>query len=514
MQTQMNFAKWFGLFILLFLTMGAFAYMKKQTVDSQIRVGLPGAWNTLHPGLQHTLFGDLVLSNQFEALVGVNDSGVSIPLGAKRWEISDDFRVFRFYIDTVRTFSDGSHLTARDFKRSWEVAAKLQPISANNSLLDVLYKIEGFEAFQTKGTISGLAALNDDILEIRFASPFRQALEYLQGNRFAAYKDVDGKPVGTGIFVISEVEQNHVILKPRVDLGFANLPTLDVRYFPTDEIAEKLLKGEIDAIHYMSGHTADAALLFDSSIETIFAQSSINLSLSLNGNTNSLFSKRSNRRALQFLVLETLKKERTLLPQEPYFESDFQFFLPFQAGRLDEPEVRSFIEAGATDVANLIAESKKKPIVAKASSSTKHVLELLKAAGLHLSSDSGTMPAKEFVALSYQSDGPDILVDAFSVASGDPDGIYHVLGKNGAIRTPYIYSEAVNELLEEGRKIVDVGSLDEHYKKVSRALLTEVPMVHLGFARALTAFRKDRVEIDAKVLRRNQGQLHFMRAKQ
>ncbi len=156
----------------------------------------------------------------------------------------------------------------------------------------------------------------------------------------------------------------------------------------------------------------------------------------------------------------------------------------------------------------------KRPIVAKAGVPTRHVLELLKATGLRFSEDTGAITPNESVALGFSGDGPDVLIRAFSVASGDPDGIYHVLGKNGAIRTPYIYSEAVNDLLEEGRKIVDVTLLDKHYKKVSRTLLTEVPMVHLGFARALTAFRKDRVEIDTKVLRRNQGQLHFLRAKQ
>ena len=36
---------------------------------------------TIHPGLQHTLVGDLVLSNQFESLVGMNEFGVGRAAG-------------------------------------------------------------------------------------------------------------------------------------------------------------------------------------------------------------------------------------------------------------------------------------------------------------------------------------------------------------------------------------------------------------------------------------------------
>jgi ABC-type transport system substrate-binding protein len=117
------------------------------------------------------------------------------------------------------------------------------------------------------------------------------------------------------------------------------------------------------------------------------------------------------------------------------------------------------------------------------------------------------------IALSYSADGPDILVESFSVDSVDPDGIYHALGKNGAIRTPYVYSEVVGDLLEEGRKIVDTTALDGHYKKVSESLLNDVPMVHLGFGRSATFFRRDRVEVDSSFLARHQGQLSFLRPK-
>jgi ABC-type transport system substrate-binding protein len=498
--------------ILLYL--GAIVFINKNIHDSIIRVGLPGAWKTLQPGLQHTLFGDLVLSNKFEALVGVNDNGVSIPLGAKRWEIADDFRVFRFFIDNEKTYSDGSKLTAYDYKRSWEDAARLESISANSGLLELLYKIEGYSDFEKTGKISGIIVRGDELLEVHFSSPFRMALQDFQGSRYAAFKKVGGLFLGTGIYTFDEVAPDHVIMRPRQDLSMtSSMATLDVKFIPGEAIIEKLLNGEIDIIHNISGHMPEVVKLNSPNIETIGGVASLHLTLSLNVKKGSAFANVKRRKALLSLVSATTKKNRTLLPLDPFFESNFQIYMPFQSGQLKKEECDALIKVGESNINDLIEYSKKHPIVVKASFSTRYVLDFLISTGLVLSNDSAVLPPDEFYSLTYANTGPDILVDAFSVASGDPDGIYHALGKNGSIRTPYVYSDEVGKLLESGRKIIDISKLDGHYQNVSRAFLSDVPMIHLGFARALTAYRKDRIVVDSTVLRRNRGEMHFIKQK-
>lgn len=478
-----------------------------------IRVALSGPWNTIHPGLQHSLDADLVLSNQFEALVGLNDNGVSVPLGATSWTVSDDFRKYRFKINTSRTFPDGSHLTAFDFKRSWEEAVRLEPVSANSSLLDVLYKIEGFESFDQSGTIAGLRAIDDSTLEIVFSSPFRMALEHLQGNRFAAFKERDGKFLGTGVFQIEEIGEHHIIMHPRTEPQFAGIPTLDVRYIQADSIISTLLEGETDAIFYLTGNSPQIERLDDPKVQTLAGQDSLNLALGLNQNRHSPFSIQENRLALQYLVGKAASEHPEFLPRKSYFDTDPQFFMPIQSGRLENEEVKALTDAGQRYVHQLMEVSKAKPLMVKSTMSNARIIELVKSTGLSLDARSGPISAKEFFETVYASDGPDILISGFSVASGDPDGLYHILGEKGAIRCPYVYSRMVGDLLEEGRKIIGVENLDLHYKIVSRALFTEAPMIHLGFAKAVLAYRKDRVDVDTTVLRRNQGQMHFLRAK-
>lgn len=481
--------------------------------DGPLRVSFVNPWNTIHPGLQHTLVGDLVLSNQFDALVGVNDVGVSVPLGAQNWQVSEDFKRYRFSIDPKKSFQDGSPLTAADFKRSWETAAQLTPLSANNSLSDVLYKIEGFADLKTSGEISGIKVVDDLTLEINFSSPFRMALEHLQGSRFAAFKETSDGFVGTGIYTIKSISPEHALMIPRAGI---DAEELDVTYVPLNEAIDQLLEKKIDVIYYLGGHNTSVKRLVREDIGLLTGESAMHLALALNRNKARLFEKREYRQALLYLVWASLKTNLTHtkspLPEAPFFDKDSQFYLPFQAGRLEETEVKGFLKEGEKYASSFIKATRSSPIKLIATENLAYVVDYLE--GLGLSVSSKFVSISESMKLAYASDGPDISVVGFSVASGDPDGLYHKLGKNGAIRTPYVYSPRVEDLLEEGRNIIDISKLDTFYKEVSRELFRDVPMIHLGFARALTAYRKDRVQVNSKVLRRNQGHLHFLQKRE
>lgn len=153
----------------------------------KLTVGIPGHWGTVMPPLQHSAFGFAVIVNQFEPLVRRGKNGVIEPLAARAWEADRDFRVLRFSIDTDRRFSDGSTLTAQDFKRSWEDGLRMDPKSLNKSVADALFNVKGFADLGQRGTIEGIRVLGKDLLEVEFDRPVRMAVEYLAGARFAAY---------------------------------------------------------------------------------------------------------------------------------------------------------------------------------------------------------------------------------------------------------------------------------------------------------------------------------------
>jgi ABC-type transport system substrate-binding protein len=478
----------------------------------EIKIAFAGQWKSIHPGLQHTLVGDLTLSNQFEALVGFNENGVYVPLAAKEWSISPDYRVFRFVIDTSRKFSDGSTLRAEDFKRSWEDSLKLDPSSSNNSLLDILYKVEGFSDFREDGTISGLKVIDDATLEVRFASPFRMALEQLSGNRFSAYRELNGKFIGTGAYIVEELGPELLKLRPNPYFTVPSKSTITLSTIDANNAVRDLADGKIEVVAYAMGATISADLENEKLISAIVGQDALHRALYTNNQKGRFFERRELRLALQYLIHEYLKNQPAVLGNPTFTTIDPQVYLPLQAGRLQEEEAEALIESGKQFVPELLFAAKKNPLVLiePPEFSVKPILESF---GLAVSPKSRTARKAEIIDIIYKGEEADIIPGSFGVASGDPDGIYHKLGKSGAIASPMTYNESVAKLLEEGRQLVQKDQVDAFYQGVSREILKEAPLIHMGFNKAVALYRNDKVKVAERILRRNEGHLHIFEEK-
>lgn len=485
-----------------------------ESQKKKIRVGFGSPWKTIHPGLQHTLVGDLVLSNQFEALLGMNEFGVVVPLAAKSWEASEDFKTFTFHIDTGKVFSDGEPLSAHDFKRSWEQALALEPKSNNSSLLDIMYKIRGFSDFQNTKKLSGVEVIDDATLRVHFDTPFRMALSHFLGNRFAAFKEVGGRFLGTGKYVIDEKADHSLHFVPNPHVGDAKLlQPMDVTVVRTDEAVDRLLDGSLDVFAYGRGSTVSPTIKEKRNLSVLVGQEALHETTVLNLLPGRFFSDQHHRLAMQYLIHKKLSHNPGLMGNVDYSTIDPQIFLQLQPGRIPNPEMERIIAGGEKYVPEMISTSKRHPLLVYVSEGDDWLIPFLKESGLAISVDSKKISPQERVSVIYKTHEPDVLVAAFGVATGDPDGIYHRLGKSGAIMSPMSFSERVAEMLEEGRKIVKQDELDFFYQDVSRAILTEVPFVHMGYSNAVAIYRNDVVDFDSKLLRRNEGHLHGFRLK-
>ena len=486
--------------------------MKQEQKQKEIKIAFAGAWKNIHPGLQHTLVGDLTLSNQFEALVGFSENGTYVPLASKGWTVSPDYKVFRFDIDTSRKFSDGLPLSARHFKESWESALRLDPKSSNNSLLDVLYKIEGFSEFEKSGTISGIIAPDDSILEIRFTSPFRMALEQLSGNRFSAYREIKGKFIGTGAYSIDEVGNDLLRLTPNP--YFANPPkdTILLSTIKARDADKLLLQEKLDAVAYAMGSTISENIEKEKNLSLIVGQDALHRAVYMNSQKGYFFEKKEFRQAMQYLLYEYYKKNPSSLGNKIYTTFDMQVYMPFQAGRISDQKIHSLVLAGKEFVTSLRDAAKKNPpvLIETAEVSIRNVLKDI---GIDISSKSRVVEKSEIIDIIYKGVEADLLPGSFGVASGDPDGIYHKLGKSGAIASPMTNNVHIAELLEEGRKIIKKEDIDSFYQKVSEKILEEAPFVHLGFNKAVALYRNDKISVDTEILRRNEGHLYIYKSK-
>lgn len=478
----------------------------KQHEGTVLRVGFPFSWGTLTPALQHTAYADIIIKNQFEPLVRAGIGGKIEPLAASSWTVSPDFKHFTFTIDGNRKFSDGTPLTAEHFKEAWEQALSVQPKSANNSLQDLLYKVEGYEDFERTKKLSGITA-HGDSLEIRFKTPFRMALDRLCGGRFGVYRVKEGRHLGTGSYVIQEVAPDTLLLTANPFRGERPAyPTVEIKLVEPGKAEASLSSGAIDL--YAGADAAEIDPLRASGVANLAGDEVAHSNLDVNGLTGRFFANPKYRLALQALIsLESQSAPKPRRYEINNFRWDPQVFLPVQAGRLPEAEVAELIERGAPYIDEFVRATQEHPLYYVSRHEKDWLLDFLKSKGVRFTENSGRREFKQLLEMSYKTHEPDLLLMGRSVASGDPDGIYHMLGRHGAIVSPMSRRERVAGLLEEGRSLLDVTQINHQYQQVSRAILEEVPFVHIGFDVDMLAFRSDRVRVAERV--RNRKQFHF-----
>jgi ABC-type transport system substrate-binding protein len=437
----------------------------------------------------------LVLRNQFEPLVGIDSSGVLHPLAAKSWRVNKDSTQIDFEIDTSRRFSDGTSLTAEDFKRSWEGAAAIEPISHNSSLLDVLYKIDGYDAFRKTGTISGIAAVSENHLTIRFSSPFRLGLTHLSGTRFSAYKKIGNRYIGTGPLTISEASDKTILFKPNPYRGLDVHFGIELREVPTENTLSEFSEDRLDALSIGLGDYVSDSLLSCRFCDVIPGPDSFHSIISINAENRRVFSNPNLRLAIQYIFSNALSNNPSLLGNPNLTRVDPQVFLPFQQGRLNPREAATLITRGRAFIKDLVDISHKHPLVVRVAENRQWIIKILRDHNVSLSESSGIITPNELSDLINRGGDYDLLTGGFSVVVGDPDGLYHALGKHGAIMSPGEFRERVAALLETGRNLTALDEIDPFYKKVTRAVLEDVPFVHLGFRKMVTVVHKDRVTL-------------------
>ena len=481
--------------------------MSKKSSNT-LTVGVPAEWGELEPSLQHTAYADAILSNQFDSLVRVGAGGIVEPLAAKSWTINSDFTVFTFKINTEKKFSNGKNLSAKDFKISWESALQLTPKSSNSSLQDVLYKVVGFESFEKTKHLSGLETPDDETLIVRFVKPFRTALIYLSGSRMAAALKEGNHFLGTGAYKlvsqgkgVAEFERNKFS-----DLS-GDFDKITFIVVPTNEAVEALKNNKIQLYTFAEKTQIDDCLNDSGLISCFLGSASRHFTLILNGKNGRLLANKNHRKALQALVVESLSKTTLPAHLQQTLVIDPQLFLPLQKGQVDPKQAQAIIDEGKPYIAAFLKATEKTPLLVKTSSTEKWLIDFIKGLGVKINIKSGTEETKSIVETYYKKHDVDILAMGIGVMSGDPDGIYHALGKDGSISSPMSYRKPVTDMLEFGRTILQEEKIAPHYQKVTRVALQEVPFIHLGFLKTKMAYRSDLVKVKSNFKDREDDRL-------
>lgn len=499
------------LLLALLINISCIPFKKSET---KLIVGVPHVWGDLIPSLQHTAIGDAILVNQFESLVKIGQGGRIVPNAATSWTSSDNFKVFKFIIDKNKTYSNGKKLEPLDFKKAWEHSLELIPKSSNNSLQDVLSEVVGIEDYQKNKSISGIIADNNT-LTIKFKRPLRTALTYLAGGRLASFVIDKGKYLGTGPYVLVDSNENEARFTRNQHYKLNNIfDTVIYKVTPLENAKKALEAGTIQL--YLAGEKLILPNCSEPSaiVACTSGPPSRHLVVVVNGLDNRIFSNKKLRQALQFLFFKNLTKENLPEHLKENLTFDPQIFLPLQHGRLKEDIVKNKINEGSKYVDQLILESKNNPILIKTINTEKWLIDYFAKLGIVINKDSKPEDGKLLLELYYKKYNTDLMNFALGVSNGDPDGIYHALGKNGSIASPMTGRYKLWEKLEIGRNLVDESKLDAAYSDASLTALDEVPIIHLGYLNSKVIYRSDKVKLHSDYYERDDDRLTSFMPKQ
>jgi oligopeptide transport system substrate-binding protein len=188
-----------------------------------------GAWpEMLDPGLMSGQPDGRIARCVFEGLAIPDPETLQpIPGQAYRWEISEDLLTYTFHLRPGLLWSDGSRLTAEDFRWSWERV--LDP-DVGSRYSGLLYPIAGAEDFN-KGRLAdhsalGLAAPDESTFVVTLANPtpyFLFTLTFytllpVHRPTIEAFGDRWTRPeniVGNGPFLIEDMKQgsHHTLVR-------------------------------------------------------------------------------------------------------------------------------------------------------------------------------------------------------------------------------------------------------------------------------------------------------------
>ena len=183
---------------------------------------------------------EVVYANLFEGLTAIAADGTVVPKLARRWEISEDGRQYRFFLQENVRFHDGTAFTAEDVKFTLERAAASDSKNAQKSL---------FEPIQSVSVISSI------IVDVKLSRAVGAFLTHLAWGDavVVAQESADenaSRPIGTGPFAFLRWHKGVSIELRRQSNYWGAAPEIDGVSFrvvpdPTAAFAS-LLAGEID----------------------------------------------------------------------------------------------------------------------------------------------------------------------------------------------------------------------------------------------------------------------------
>ena len=175
---------------------------------------------TLDPAISSEMTSHTYVMQIFSGLVSLDNGLKPIPDIAQSWQRSNDGKAYTFYLRKGVRFHNGTEVTAKDFKYSWERACN--PETGSQTAATYLGDIVGVnDVLKGKATeISGIKIIDDYTLKVTIDSPkayFLAKLTYpttfvVDKANVASGKEWWRKPNGTGPVKLKEWKTDELLV--------------------------------------------------------------------------------------------------------------------------------------------------------------------------------------------------------------------------------------------------------------------------------------------------------------
>jgi len=228
---------------------------------------------TLDPQLVYDVVPMRVINAVFEGLCRKDKEGLPVPGAAERWEISEDKLTYTFYIRKDAKWSNGTPVTAKDFKDAWMRALDPEPQYHEPAFMaNLFFCIKGAEAYaygEGKAEDVAVDVVDDRTLRVTLVQPTPYFLDlvcnsvYMPVNKEFYDKQISGDIsnygteaeaiLGNGPFTVQEWnhDENIVLVKNDTywNADVINLEKIDFKMIRDNTAAINSFKsGEIDMI--------------------------------------------------------------------------------------------------------------------------------------------------------------------------------------------------------------------------------------------------------------------------
>lgn len=129
---------------------------------------------TLDPSYSNTVDSGNVVLAAFEGLTRLDNNDSPLPGIADHWDISEDQRVYTFYLRKDAKWADGQPLTAQDFVYSWQRALDPETAAEYSYMFYYIKNAESYnidEENKIKFEDVGIIAKDDYTLEVTLEAP-------------------------------------------------------------------------------------------------------------------------------------------------------------------------------------------------------------------------------------------------------------------------------------------------------------------------------------------------------